>query len=565
MALLSEIAGRLLRLPVPVTRELVVDRDLPVTMDDGVVLLADRYAPPCGGPAPTVLVRSPYGRGAFGFLFGRLIAERGLQVIVQSTRGTFGSGGRFDPFNERADGLATLRWLREQPWHSGPVGGIGPSYMGLVQWAIADELNALAPSATASQFRGMALGGGSIALDTALSWTLVLQVQERRLAPLLLAHGLRRTLPRLYEEQVPIEELDQRAFGAQIPYFQEWMEAMSPDSPYWAQRDFSSTVGDVDAPVQLTGGWYDIFLPWMVEDFRALRAAGRDPQLIIGPWTHASPALLGVGLREGIAWLRAQLLGDARMVRDAPVRVYVTGERRWRELPDWPPPGVRERTFYLQPGGGLSDSPPAGAAQASRYRYDPADPTPALGGATLLERMPVRDNRPLEARRDVLTFTGAPLDTDVDALGPVRADIRLRSSRDDTDVFVRVCDVQPDGTSLNVCDALVRLTYGQPPRDGDGVAAVRFELWPTAHRFAAGHRIRVQVSSGAHPRYARNPGTGEDPLRATRLVAADQEVFHDEARPSSVTLSVLKRAMASPRRRGGGSLCEPPEHFVDRR
>ena len=287
--------------------------------------------------------------------------------------------------------------------------------------------------------------------------------------------------------------------------------------------------------------------------------------MIIGPWTHASPALLGVGLREGIAWLRAQLLGDARMVRDAPVRVYVTGERRWRELPDWPPPGVRERTFYLQPGGGLSDSPPAGAAQASRFRYDPADPTPALGGATLLERMPVRDNRPLEARRDVLTFTGAPLDTDVDALGPVRADIRLRSSRDDTDVFVRVCDVQPDGTSLNVCDALVRLTHGQPPRDGDGVAAVRFELWPTAHRFAAGHRIRVQVSSGAHPRYARNPGTGEDPLRATRLVAADQEVFHDEARPSSVTLSVLKRAMASPRRRGGGSLCEPPEHFVDRR
>jgi uncharacterized protein len=538
VALVSEIAGRLLRLPVPASSEVLVERDLAVTMDDGVVLLADRYAPPGTKAAPTVLVRSPYGRsGAFGFLFGRLIAERGLQVVVQSIRGTFGSGGRFDPFNERDDGLATLRWLRQQPWHSGPVGGIGPSYMGLVQWAIADQLDALAPSVTASQFRGMALGGGSISLDAALSWILVLQVQEQRLAPLLLAHGLRQTLPRLYQEAGSIANLDERAFGVPIAYYREWMDAMSPDSPYWAARDFSSAVGEVDAPVQLTGGWYDIFLPWLIEDFRALRAAGRETQLIIGPWTHTSPALTGVSLREGVAWLRAHLLGDARMLRDAPVRVYVTGERHWRELPDWPPPGGRERRFHLQPDGELSNLPPTGIAEPSRYRYDPAHPTPALGSAMLLERKPVRDNRPLEARADVLTFTTAPLDAELDALGPVHADIRLRSSLDSTDVFVRVCDVEPDGRSLNVCDGLIRLTAGQPPRDRDGVAVVRFALWPTAHRFAAGHRVRVQVSSGAHPRYARNPGSGEDPVRAQRLLAADQEIFHDAARPSSVTLS----------------------------
>jgi putative CocE/NonD family hydrolase len=540
VALLSEIAGRLFRLPEPATRELVVDRDLPVVMDDGVVLLADRYTPPGVTTAPSVLVRSPYGRrGAFGFLFGRLIAERGLQVVVQSVRGTFGSGGRFDPFNERDDGLATLRWLRDQHWHAGPVGALGPSYMGLVQWAIADELDALAPSVSASQFRGMALGGGSISLDAALSWTLFIQVQERRLAPLLAAHGLRRTLPRVYEELAPIAELDQRAFGAEIPYFREWMEATLPDSPYWAERDFSSSVAGVDAPVQLTGGLYDIFLPWMVEDFQALRAAGRRPQLIIGPWPHASAAMTAVGLREGVAWMRAHLLGDTRMLRDGLVRVYVTGERRWRVLPDWPPPEAREQVFYLHPNGELSDAPPAGDEAPSRYRYDPSDPTPALGGPMLFELKPVRDNRPLEARPDVLTFTTRRLESDLEAIGPVHAEIRFRSSREDTDVFVRVCDVQPGGESLNVCDALIRLTPGQPPRDRDGVAQVRFELWPTAHRFRAGHRIRIQVSSGAHPRYARNPGTGEDPIRADRVVPADQEVFHDAERPSSVTLSVV--------------------------
>jgi putative CocE/NonD family hydrolase len=538
MPLMSEIAGRLLRLPVAATRDLLVERDLRVPMDDGVVLYADRYAPQRTVHAPTVLVRSPYGRrGAFGFLFGRLLAERGLQVLVQSIRGTFGSGGRFDPFDERADGLATLRWLRARPWHSGPVGMIGPSYMGIVQWAIADQVDALAPSVTASQFEGMAYGSGSISLDTALSWMLVLQVQERRLAPVLLAHGLRRTLPRAYEH-LPIGELDERAFGTQVAYFRDWMENLSPESPYWATRNFSSSVGDVGAPVQLTGGWYDIFLPWMIEDFHALRAAGRRPQLIIGPWTHTSAGLMSASLREGLGWLRAHLLGDRRMVRDAPVRVYVTGRKRWQDLTDWPPPGAGPRTFYLRDGGRLSTAAPDGPTGPSRYRYDPARPTPAVGGAMLLERRPVRDNRPLEARDDVLAFTSEPLDRGLLALGPVSADIRLRSSRGDADVFVRVCDVHPDGPSLNVCDGLVRLTPDAPARDDHGIAAVRFELWPTAHWFAAGHRIRVQVSGGAHPRYARNPGTGEDPARASHLVTSDQEVLHDPERPSSVTLTV---------------------------
>ena len=446
MPLLSKIAGRALRLPQPVTREPHLDRNLPVTMDDGTVLLADRWAPPGARAAPTVLVRTPYGRsGAFGFLFGRLLAERGLQVVVQSIRGTFGSGGSFDPFNERDDGLATLRWLRVQPWHEGRVGTIGPSYMGIVQWAIADEVDAMAPSEPASQFRGLAYGSGRISLDTALSWMLLLHVQERRLGLLLLADGLGRTLPRLYDH-LPIAELDERAFGAPVPYFRQWIEQLAPDSPYWASRDFSSA-GDVRAHVQLTGGWYDIFLPWMIEDFRALRAAGGSPQLIIGPWAHTSQGMLGVSLREGIAWLRAHLLGDPRMVRDAPVRVYVTGGPGWRDLADWPPPAARELTLHLLPGGRLGEALPAPGAQPSRYRYDPADPTPALGGAMLFEQRPVRDNRPLEARPDVVTFTGAPLGHDTDVLGPVHADIHIRSSRGNTDVFVRVCDVQPYGAS----------------------------------------------------------------------------------------------------------------------
>jgi putative CocE/NonD family hydrolase len=486
-----------------------------------------------------VLVRSPYGRkGAVGFLFGRMLAERGLQVVVQSVRGTFGSGGRFDPFDERADGLATLRWLRAQPWHSGGVGMTGPSYMGIVQWAVADEVDALAPSVTASQFRGMTYGSGTFSLASAMSWMLVLEVQERRLAPLLIAHGLRRSLPRLYT-QTPIASADAvAAAGERVPVAQ-WLEDLAPDSPNWSARDYSSQVGDVAAPVQLIGGWHDIFLPWLIEDYRALLEAGRSPQLIVGPWTHMAPDLAAVSLREGLAWMRAHLLGDRRMLSDAPVRAFLTGAGRWLELDEWPPPGAAERRLHLHAGGRLAAGPPEGEAEPTRYRYDPAEPTPVLGGPLLMERRPVQDNRPLEARDDVRTFTGEPLAADLDAVGPVEAEVWMRSTREDTDLFVRVCDVDPDGASWNVTDALIRLRPGEPPRAEDGVARVRFELWPIAHRFRAGQRIRVQVSSGAHPRYARNPGTGEDALAATRLLAADQEVFHDATRPSAVVLRAL--------------------------
>ena len=534
--LLSEIAGRLMRLPAPASREIAVERELPVPMDDGVVLLANRYVPAGAGEAmPTVLVRSPYGHDdAVGFLFGRLLAERGLQSVVQSVRGTFGSGGELDPFNERADGLATIRWLRAQPWHEGGIGTIGPSYLGIVQWAVADSVDAMSPSVTASQFHGMAYGGGSVSLASAISWMFMLEVQERRLAPLLIALGLRRKLPRLYEE-IPLTSVEDWNLGGRFPVT-EWMREMAPDSPYWAARDYSSSVGEATEPVQLIGGWFDIFLPWQIEDYRALRAAGRDPQLVVGPWTHLSPALAGFSLREGIGWMRAHLLGDDRMLNPIPVRAYLNGADRWLELEDWPPPGAVDVDLYLQPEGGLGEEPPSSPAAPSRYRYDPASPTPAVGGPVLAERDPVSDNRPLEARDDVIVFTGAPLSRALDAAGPVSADIHFRASRDDADLFVRLCEVEPDGASWNVCDALIRLVPDAPPRDADGVARVRFELWPTAHRFARGNRIRVQVSSGAHPRYIRNPGTGEDPLRASRLLASDQEIFHDPDRPSSVRL-----------------------------
>jgi putative CocE/NonD family hydrolase len=177
-----------------------------------------------------------------------------------------------------------------------------------------------------------------------------------------------------------------------------------------------------------------------------------------------------------------------------------------------------------------------GAPSTDSYRYDPRDPTPSLGGPVLLAREPVLDNRPLEARADVLTYTTEPLPRTVEAIGPVTVEIHVRTSSPHFDVFARVCDVHPDGTSLNVCDGLARALPGRFEPEPDGSTHVAFELWPIGHRFAAGNRIRLQVSSGAHPRYARNPGTGEDLATATGMQAVDVEVLHDAQHPSLLVL-----------------------------
>jgi putative CocE/NonD family hydrolase len=545
MSLASAVIARRMRLPRAQTRDVVCERDLRVTMDDGEVLLADRYLARATReePQPTVLVRSPYGRRQlFGLIFGRLLAERGLQVVVQSVRGTFGSQGAFSPFDERADGLATLRWIRAQPWHAERIGMIGPSYLGLVQWAVApdagDDLAALAIQVSASQFHGQTYPGGSLALETAASWLVLVAAQERRLAPLAMIRGLRR-LPTLFE-QLPIGELDTRATGAEIAWFREALASPGREDAYWVARDFAAGVGGVTAPVQLVAGWQDIFLPWMLEDFAALQAAGRAPQLIIGPWTHTAPGMLAAGLREGLGWLRAHLLCDDRLVQRSRVRVFVTGERAgggWRALRSWPPAGTGERRLWLAGGGRLRDIEPAGdPGSGDRYRYDPDDPTPSLGGPVLLAREPVIDNRALEARPDVLTYTTATLPETMEAIGPVRVELYVRASSPYFDLFARVCDVDAGGASWNVCDALARVLPGRFERAADDTARVAFDLWPMGHRFAVGHRIRLLLSSGAHPRYARNPGTGEDLATATALRPVDIDVLHDVQHPSVLVL-----------------------------
>jgi putative CocE/NonD family hydrolase len=547
MSVFSRFLGKAMKLPAAESHAVKVERNLKIPMPDGVVLLADRYIPATGS-GPLVLVRSPYGRSnMFGTLFGTLFAERGLQVLVQSCRGTFGSGGQFDPFAERDDGLATVAWMRKQDWYPGSFATAGPSYLGMVQWAIAaevgPELTAMALLVTTSDPHAMMFPGGSFSLETSLVWVNLIAHQEQRFALVRQRAAARRLRPLF--ESLPLDHLDSQAAGHEVKAWQEWLAHPQSDDGYWAGRRYSAGRPAISAPVCFVGGWYDIFLPGQLLDYAELRAAGQEPYLLIGPWQHTDTDGMAASIRESVAWLRARLLDDSSQLRSAPVRIFVGGGDAggWRDLPSWPPEAAEQR-WYLQAGGGLSvDSPEASAPDG--YTYDPANPTPSVGGP-VLSASPERnstppDNTELEARSDVLTYTSAPLDQDLEVIGQVTADLVVQSSLEHTDFFARLCDVDPAGRSAGVCDALRRLSPGQPAPEADGTIKVRIDLWPTAHVFKAGHRVRLAVSSGAHPRLARNPGSGEPLGSATTLKSADQQIFHDPARASAVVLPVAAR------------------------
>jgi putative CocE/NonD family hydrolase len=285
------------------------------------------------------------------------------------------------------------------------------------------------------------------------------------------------------------------------------------------------------------GGWYDIFLPAQVEDYMTVRAAGREARMTIGPWTHTSLSGMAASIREALAWFDSHTDAGAAPRRLPGVRLFIMGSRRWVEVPDWPPPATVGR-WHLQPGGRLDSALPTDSSP-DQFRFDPADPTLGIGGPSLdIRNAGRKDQRRREQRSDVLSYTSEPMNRDMTVAGPLAVDLWFRSSLEHTDVSVRLCVVSVKGRSYNVSDGYRRLRPGDVSRSSDGTLHVHVDMWPTAITFRRGERVRVQVASGAHPLFARNLGLGEPIATASRMQAADQQVFHDPEHPSAVHLPV---------------------------
>jgi len=548
MSFMSRLMSLILALPPATHRKLEFQPDLQIPMRDGAILLANRIAPVGGESLPIILVRDPYSsRGKTPDFISQVIAERGYQVIYQNCRGRWGSGGDFEPFrNEREDGLATLQWISEQPWFSGSVGMYGLSYWGYAQLALGAGappfLKALVPQMSASRIYNVFRSGGVVRLYTLLSWMYSTFVTNTKESPkdAQIARKQQASVLEAACSHLPVGESDQVSIGGKLAFYQDVLSSDKPNDAFWANSDYSALVKDIEAPVHFVDGWYDFFLADQLNDYDALKDAGKNPYLTIGPWTHAEINGMKAGFHESFLWYDAYLKGKQDALRQSPVRVFVMGIQRWVDLPSWPPDSTAS-SLFLASGGALARKSKASTA-SSCYRYDPADPTPSVGGA-IIEGGGAKDNRKVEARKDVLVFTSAPVNEYTTIMGSVTVTLFVRSSNEHTDFFARLCDVAPDHKkSLNVCDGLIRLAPGSTQADEDGVRRITITLESTAHCFLPGHSIRLQVSSGAHPLYARNLGTGEPILTGVAMQTADQEVFHDVDHPSSLVLPVVTQS-----------------------
>jgi putative CocE/NonD family hydrolase len=543
-------------------------------MRDGVVLRANVFRPEGAGRWPVLLNRTPYGKdlpAANNVLDAVQAARRGYVVIVQDTRGRFNSGGDYEPFvHEAEDGLDTIRWAAALPYAEASVGTYGASYHGFTQWSTAvlqpPELKAMVPFITwAEPFNGVLSRGGALELGVSAMWNLAqaLDTTIRRLRsdPKALAAAIRELITE-YDRLGPLgyAELPLAEFP---PHTRHGLHGVPQivrehlDQGATEPLRIAGKHHQVQAAVYSVGGWYDIFLQDTIAAYCAMRDAGRPAKLLVGPWAHivqmnpvgelnfgfgAQPAFINLEMdfrALQLRWFDHWLKGaENGVMEEPPVRVFVMGANSWRYEDRWPPARAREQVLHLREGLLLSREAP-GDEKPESFDYDPARPVPTVGGALLMTpeyRPGPWDQRGVEARPDVLTYTTEPLERDLEVTGPVRVELWAASTAPSTDFVARLCDVYPDGRSINLTDGIVRATglaAGQPARH-------EIDLWSTSNLFKAGHRLRLHVTSSCFPRWDRNPNTGRPVGADAELTVARQTILHDRQHPSRLFLSVME-------------------------
>ena len=552
-----------------VGRDCWILRDVRVRMRDDVRLATTVYLPPTEGPHPAVLVRTAYNRAGF---YDPFFPRHGMVLVVQDCRGRYESEGLFTPFlREAEDGYDTIEWLGRQPWCNGKVGMYGDSYLAATQFYTAPLgspfLRALNPRFMAGDLWKRAYycdGAFSLALTWSwLSFETASRVSHASAMPLLDVPQVLRALP--------ILTLDERTGAGRVPYYRDYVRRSHYDEG-WRALSIRERYHQFGVPVLLTGGWYDNYAAETVANYLGLRRHAPTPELrdshrmLIGPWTHGIPSDSTLGeidfgpqaLGENNAthrWLDCILHDRSPSdFQSAPIRYFVMGLNEWHDAHQWPPEGTRTVRYHLREEGGLAAEAPSAGEVPDRYLYDPADPVPTLGGnhsvgpynPGLYEfvKPGPYDQRPVEERPDVLTYTSDILEEDIEVTGPVSLKLYASSSALDTDWVGRLTDVYPDGRSINITEGVLRARFRDDvwgvPRlmQPHAVYAFTIDLQVTSNLFKAGHRIRVDVTSSNFPLWDRNLNTGRHPGTDTGMVEAEQTIYHDSERPSHIVLPV---------------------------
>jgi predicted acyl esterase len=510
--------------------------DTMVAMQDGIELATTVYLPEGPGPFPVVVSRTPYDKNG---LKGEAtsFAGRGYAYVAQDIRGRYKSKGHHaiifhnDGWEEPHDGHDTLRWIAGQPWCNGKIGSTGGSALGITQNMAAPR----APDALKAQFVVVAYSdsysqsayqGGAFRTGLLENWLKVTGMTDVNL----------------------------KTFVAHPDY-----------DRFWAGLNPEAHAAEVHAPAVFLGGWYDIFLQGTINSFVSVHnhggagAKGRC-RLVLAPMGHGSitelkyPANASKFPKCGnnVQWFDHVLKGlDNGVGEEKAVHYYVMGDptdkdapgNYWRSADNWPP-AAAETAYYFHPDGKLrAANPPAEGGQRS-YRYDPAKPVPTVGGAELGQDIGPKDQRKIESRDDVVSFTTDVLTEPVEVTGRLTAKLYVSSDCPDTDFTVKLTDVYPDGRSMLVTDGILRARFRdsfehEKLLEPGKVCEVKVDLWSTSLIFNRGHKIRVAVSSSNAPRFDPNPNTGHAFRADKEKRVATNTIYFSKEHPSRILLPVM--------------------------
>ena len=543
--------------------------DQRVPTRDGITLSADVYLPLSGGPLPTIVQWTPYESTRERFIaWGVWFAQRGYAAVVVDVRGRYESGGEFYAWTkDGVDAHDTLTWAAEQQWSNGRIGTWGRSYGGLVQWQLAHlghpNLQCIAPQVIHDDYfwDGYFTGGAfqlALTLGAAALWSSALSLITGPSARELVLND------RVFRH-LPLIDLDEYVIGRKVGYWRDWWEHQTNDE-WWHQ--FHHRPERVDVPIFQQGGWFD---PYSGSHLRTFAKIGDrlSNRVLMGPWSHEEEVEtfkgdVDFGPKSVTAIRDHELVFYDRFLKDAendweerpPLELFVMGANEWRGEHEWPLARTEPTPWYLGRSGRLSQETPRGDEPSDRYDYDPNDPVPTFGGVSSVLTMtqgaetPIlpgpRDQRALERRPDVLSYTSEVLERDLDVVGPVEMVLYAVSSAKDTDFIVRLSDVYPDGRAIFMTEGILRARY-RNGTDGDTiellepneVAEYRIRCYPAANVFRKGHRLRLDVTSSSFPRFSRNLNTGEDVGTGTRMEVARQTLLHTDRYPSHVVLPVI--------------------------
>jgi uncharacterized protein len=555
-----------------------------VPMRDGVRLDTNVFYPPGSLHYPTLLVRTPYGKGADLPPGYSAFLDRGYAVVMQDVRGRYGSEGAFNALGQEGpDGYDTLNWIASQAWSNGKVGMLGGSYLGIVQWRVAllnnPHLKAIFPvvSGYDDYLDRFYSTGGATKLGHRLLW-----FSQNLSVP-----GTAKSKFDDYITHLPLRTADRAATHQTLSLYQTILNHPTYDA-FWKQNSIREKIDLVRVPVFSVGGWYDNFVQSDLEAFSALRKlSGKlddKHRILIGPWAHnMSIPFAGINFGDDSSapirayqidwfdrWLKGTAPESTRVAREgwhqaravvdqAPVHLFVMGVNRWRDEQEWPLSRTRYTPLYMTSKGHANTLGGDGALEwnvhkrdhPDKFTYDPRKPVSTMGGAVCCDPKifpwgPL-DQRGVEKRTDVLVYSSAPLQQDLEVTGPIRVMLYASTSAPDTDFTAKLVDVFPNGEARNLTDGILRIRYRhgldkvELAQAGE-VYPLTIDMGVTSNVFLAGHSIRVEISSSNFPRFDRNPNTGRPFADETMLAVAQQTVHHSRLYPSHVLLPVIPPA-----------------------